>query len=108
FMCDNPANDMRKNALPFIEEKSRSKAFMPSTQKYFYGRTLVFALVMAASFACQMEAHAAPKPVVTFYKPDNSTVGYDKAKIRILSHNVFWFQGYPFLTDAPPAPREEI
>jgi exonuclease III len=28
--------------------------------------------------------------------------------LTIVSHNVFWFQGAPFLTDQPPAPRPEI
>lgn len=26
----------------------------------------------------------------------------------VLSHNVFWFQGVPFLTDTPPAPDAEV
>jgi exonuclease III len=26
----------------------------------------------------------------------------------VLSHNVFWFQGVPFLTDTPPAPDVEV
>lgn len=39
---------------------------------------------------------------------DNAILNYDKAKVRLLSHNVFWFQGYPFTSDQPSVPREDI
>lgn len=29
-------------------------------------------------------------------------------QLTVLSHNVFWFQGYPFPTDTPPAPDDGI
>lgn len=32
------------------------------------------------------------------------TSGFDMHKLTILSHNVFWFQGFPFPSDQPPAP----
>ena len=31
-----------------------------------------------------------------------------KKKFTVLSHNVFWFQGVPFLTDQPPSPNMDI
>jgi endonuclease/exonuclease/phosphatase family metal-dependent hydrolase len=41
-----------------------------------------------------------------FYRsPQNDAAA---ERLCIISHNVFWFQGVPFATDTPPAPRSEI
>lgn len=65
-------------------------------------------ILTAIVFLSAMAVQAAPKQAVTFTMTDSADSTYEQAKVRLLSHNVFWFQGYPFATDQPPAPREEI
>jgi endonuclease/exonuclease/phosphatase family metal-dependent hydrolase len=58
-----------------------------------------------ALFSGKMRAQADPPQAVVFSMPKTN---YEQAKVRLLSHNIFWFQGHPFESDQPLAPRAEI